>query len=159
MKIIFLDIDGVLNSANMNNEFIPEIEGQYYPYEPILVENLNKVIRKTGAKIVVSSTWRLGESVENLQHLLLKIGCVGEVIDKTDNYSERFVVRGCEIFKWILDNEKLLGCHHYDFEDYVIIDDDTDMLYDQRNNFVNTNGKLGLTDKDVLKCIRILGEK
>uniref|UniRef100_A0AB39AJD6 Uncharacterized protein n=1 Tax=Vibrio phage P018-4 TaxID=3229728 RepID=A0AB39AJD6_9CAUD len=159
MKIIFLDIDGVLNSDSILSEYIPEIDGEYYPYQKHLVDNLNQVLTSTGAKIVVSSTWRLGESVQRLQYLLTHMGVKGEVIGKTDSYSDRFVVRGNEIFKWIIDNEEMLGCHHYDFEDYAIIDDDSDMLYDQRNNFVHTNGREGLTPEDVNKAIEILGRK
>lgn len=158
MKIIFLDIDGVLNSDSILSEYIPEIDGEYYPYQPHLVDNLNKIISATGAKIVVSSTWRLGESTEKLQYLLTHMGAKGEVIGKTESYSNRFIVRGNEILKWIMDNQNLLGCHYYDFEEYVIIDDDSDMLYDQRNNFVHTNGREGLTDEDVIKAIEILGE-
>lgn len=58
VKIIFLDIDGVLNSDSILSEYIPEIDGEYYPYQKHLVDNLNNVLTSTGAKIVVSSTWR-----------------------------------------------------------------------------------------------------
>jgi len=156
MKIIFLDIDGVLNSDSIVSEYIPEIDGEYYPYQSHLIENLNIVLKETSAKIVVSSTWRIGETVEKLQYLLTHMGVKGEVIGKTDYYSDRFVVRGNEILKWIIDNKKLLGCHHYDFIDYVIIDDDSDMLYDQRNNFVHIKGREGLTKEYAYECINIL---
>lgn len=159
MKIIFLDIDGVLNSDSILSEYIPEIDGEYYPYQPHLIDNLNSILKRTGAKIVVSSTWRLGESVERLQYLLTHMGVKGEVIGKTDSYTDKFVVRGNEILKWIQDNQNLLGCHHYDFYDYVILDDDSDMLYSQRNNFVHIQGEEGLTKEYVEQAIEILGEK
>lgn len=159
MKIIFLDIDGVLNSNSILSEYIPEIDGEYYPYQPHLVDNLNSILKRTGAKIVVSSTWRLGESVERLQYLLTHMGVKGEVIGKTDSYRDKFVVRGNEILKWIQDNERLLGCHYYDFYDYVIIDDDSDMLYSQRDNFVHIQGEEGLTKEYAEQAIEILGEE
>lgn len=157
MKIIFLDIDGVLNSDSILSEYIPEIDGEYYPYQPHLVENLNSILKRTDARIVVSSTWRLGESVERLQYLLTHMGVKGEVVGKTDSYSDKFVVRGNEILKWIQDNQNLLGCHHYDFYDYVIIDDDSDMLYSQRNNFVHIQDEEGLTKEYAEQAIEILG--
>lgn len=159
MKIIFLDIDGVLNSDSILSEYIPEIDGEYYPYQPHLVDNLNMILKRTDAKIVVSSTWRLGESVERLQYLLTHMGVKGEVIGKTDSYNDKFVVRGNEILKWIQDNQNLLGCHHYDFYDYVILDDDSDMLYGQRNNFVHIQGEEGLTKEYAEQAIEILGEE
>jgi hypothetical protein len=159
MKIIFLDIDGVFNSDSILSEYIPEIDGEYYPYQPHLVGNLNRILKRTGVKIVVSSTWRLGESVERLQYLLTHMGVKGEVIGKTDSYTDKFVVRGNEILKWIQDNQNLLGCHHYDFYDYVILDDDSDMLYSQRNNFVHIQGEEGLTKEYTEQAIEILGEE
>jgi hypothetical protein len=159
MKIIFLDIDGVLNSDSILSEYISEIDGEYYPYQPHLVDNLNIILKRTGAKIVVSSTWRLGESVERLQYLLTHMGVKGEVIGKTDSYNDKFVVRGNEILKWIQDNESLFGCHYYDFCDYVILDDDSDMLYSQRNNFVHIQGEEGLTKEYTEQAIEILGDE
>ena len=67
MKIIFLDIDGVLNCENayrngecQYQEWIWE-DGRKDHYQRFCVrskELLNKLIDETGAKIVISSTWR-----------------------------------------------------------------------------------------------------
>jgi hypothetical protein len=56
-------------------------------------------------------------------------------------------VRGCEIQDWIHDGK--VG-------NYVIIDDSTDMLWTQRNNFVKIDPHVGLTANDVRLCIDIL---
>ena len=151
MKIIFLDIDGVLN--NDTDDIIYLDNGGFY--SPNLVLKLNKILSETGAKIVLSSTWRLGLSLQQAQDLLVSIGVSGEVIGITDSIWDNYVFRGNEIFKWIKDNENLVG-KYYEYEDYVILDDDSDMLYWQRNNFVQTHGLKGLTDSNVMECIAIL---
>ena len=41
---------------------------------------------------------------------------------------------------------------------YVILDDDPDMLYEQRKNFIHVNAKVGLSLKNVEKAIKLLNE-
>ena len=68
-KIVFLDIDGVLNSElhyveKSQQQLADEIG---YPLSEIsrsAVSLLNQIVEKTGAKVVISSTWRLGRPVE-----------------------------------------------------------------------------------------------
>lgn len=157
MKIIFLDCDGVINSARKDVEVVHTVNGEYYLHEPDLIGNLNSLIDSIGdASIVVSSTWRLGVSLEELQILFREIGIKAPVIGKTDNYNQRFVVRGCEILKWLIDHEDMLGCHYYDFEDYIILDDDTDMLLDQSWNFIHVDSQVGLTKENCCAAALIL---
>lgn len=154
MKIIFLDVDGVLNNADDSDHHIHK--GGCYFYSPKCVERLNKITDATGAKIVVSSTWRLGKTVNELQLQFKEMCITGEVIDKTCQLNHLDGYRGNEILKWIKDNEVLLGHYYYNFKSYVIIDDDTDMLLWQKDNFVNTDGYKGLTDADAEKAACIL---
>ena len=63
MKVIFLDIDGVLNHENFyetrfNTEIYPNGFGTYPLCEfcPESVGNVNKILKETGAKIVISSS-------------------------------------------------------------------------------------------------------
>lgn len=64
MKIIFLDIDGVLNHEDFYRERFEKryddgaIEHPYSEIDPKTVQRLNKIIEETGANIVISSTWR-----------------------------------------------------------------------------------------------------
>ena len=67
MKVIFLDFDGVINShewyqTRMDRVDMEEIRAQYpfYELDPELIENLNFIISETGAKVVISSSWRTG---------------------------------------------------------------------------------------------------
>lgn len=39
---------------------------------------------------------------------------------------------------------------------YVILDDDSDMLDTQRNNFIHTDWEVGLTEENVNDAIKIL---
>lgn len=52
-KVIFLDIDGVLNDDGYNRR-----KGIYV--DPEMVKNLAYIIRNTGADVILSSSWRLG---------------------------------------------------------------------------------------------------
>ena len=183
MKVIFLDIDGVLNSQDWyryrrDNIAMDAVEGQYpfYEFDPRAVARLNRIIEETSAKIVVSSSWRSGQTVESLQKLLDSVGVVGEVIGLTphlwcrkpyadmDGYR---VPRGCEI-DWWLDNygefqrinwskeEQLKYMNKAKVKNYIIIDDDSDMVYGQREHFIHTGHDHGLTDELADKAIAIL---
>lgn len=173
MKIIFLDIDGVLNHHQFFKERFEakkrdkldgnlvkksKIDREAEEIDPQSVENLNELIEKTGAKIVISSTWRLGTDIETLQAILEKRGFVGEVIDKTPVGCE-CCQRGNEIHKWLKSNEYLIGEHYSDYNSYLILDDDSDMLYWQRNNFMWVDGHVGLTPTITYKAIRLLNGK
>lgn len=155
MKIIFLDIDGVLNNADDSDMHIHK--GGTHFYSPKCVSYLNRITDKTGAKIVVSSTWRLRASVEQLQVTLKEMGVTGQVIDKTCQLNHLGGYRGNEILKWVKDNKELLGADYHEYKHYVILDDDTDMLLWQKDNFINTDGYKGLSLEDVEGAIEILG--
>lgn len=148
MKIIFLDIDGVLNHDRFYHE---RFENRYvdgaieYPYseiDPSSVKNLNQLISDTNAKIVISSTWR-HDGIDYCKKVLEFHGFVGDIIDITPTIRNNDCLRGNEIHKWIKENESLIGSH-YNFTEYVILDDDSDMLYWQRNNFILVDRSVGL---------------
>lgn len=62
MKIIFLDVDGVLNDLSWSKQQIERIKQQKThercEINPACVARLARIVRRTGAKIVLSSTWR-----------------------------------------------------------------------------------------------------
>lgn len=193
IKVIFLDVDGVLNSGDWYKErqglyAIDDIAGQYpfYEFSPKLVANLNKITDATGAKIVVSSTWRLGRTLEQLQEILKLVGVTGDIIDKTihmgapsqygstmtdEKPKERIgytIPRGCEIEHWLkqkkfqrinwsserqAEHEKLS-----EVLNYVILDDDSDMLFGQTEHYVRTPHQTGLSDTCVHDAIEILNK-
>lgn len=150
MKIVFLDIDGVLNHEKWYRERMEARERgeEFAPYplseiDPKCVEVLNDICAATGAKIVISSTWR-HSGIEYCRNVLNKCGLTAEIIDITPSNRSDMCLRGNEILKWIKDNKELVG-DYYNFTEYVILDDDSDMLYWQKDNFLLIDRFVGLT--------------
>lgn len=177
MKVIFLDFDGVLNShqsahfwhnkrdqTKWEQEMYSSWKGtikEYIAHEfcPIALSNVEELIRRApNVKIVVSSTWRMGETVQTLQKILAPAKLVADaIIDVTPIHGPDVKkewggsCRGEEIKEW-LDK-------HPEVTNYVIIDDDNDMLEEQLNNFVHTSELHGFMYGDMCSTLRILGEK
>lgn len=169
-NIIFLDIDGVLNcelhykSLQFNDykeakkALRKSVKAQkierldYYKSQICLdrIQLLNSLCVETDSKIVVSSTWRSGKSIQELQDIFNYCGATFEVIDKTPHCESR--VRGVEIQKWLHDNvHKFFDVNYYDFYRYAIIDDDSDMLLNQASHFFQTDNYWGLTPNTCYK--------
>lgn len=153
MKVIFLDIDGVLN-------LIPQGHDQYGGiFHPHFIENLKHIIDETDAQIVISSSWRYS-GLDVMKRMWKHRNLPGNVIDITPIHREH-VIRGIEIKEWLYK--------HQDIESYVIFDDDKDMLEEQMENFVNTFENFthtdyidcgyGLTIECAEEAIKILNKK
>jgi hypothetical protein len=162
-KIIFLDIDGVLATP----EYLHEGMWALSTTKQLM---FGKILKETSAEIVLSSSWRCHDLESTKKHMekngfMFNDKLIGVTI-RAYQWIERgihlSIPRGVEIKQWIdthihSDNgknfeRKLLG---RDYQ-YVIIDDDSDMLLEHKSNFVRTNGNKGLTENDVLKAIKIL---
>jgi hypothetical protein len=160
MKIIFLDIDGVLNSdkselieKNTQDNILRELK-IVLPHE-MHVRWLNEIVKKTGAKVVISSTWRINNSLLALSGLLVYVGFKYFIFDKTPIISNSgSLPRGEEIRLWLKYNSTV---RHID--SYVILDDDNDMLEEQQKNFVLIDGYRGLDECYAAKAIEILNGK
>ena len=75
-RIIFLDIDGVLN-------VYPQGRDKYgSTFHTHFEDNLHELIEKTGAEIVISSTWRYS-GLKVMQNMWRDRGLAGKVIDIT----------------------------------------------------------------------------
>ena len=109
MKTVMLDFDGVIVRFSA-----PAKKSRPAVADPCAVDCLNKIIERTGAKIVVTSDWRKSSSVEKLQDCLAKWGVVGEVVDKTPVRTDGD--RGLEIAQWLVNNAPI--------ESYAILDDE-----------------------------------
>ena len=174
MKVLFLDIDGVLNSDNwfgyrlyciknnMFNEMMnfvntndERIKHKLSMIDDRAIANLNRIIEETDCKVVLSSSWRSCVEAENaLTEYLLKLkGFKYEFYDVTPRlwFNDFSIRRGEEIKLW-LDKES----EKNEIESFVILDDDSDMLPEQMNNFIQIDGQVGLIDKDVFTAIEIL---
>lgn len=138
MKIMFLDIDGVVN-------VIPEKFDDYGAvWHAHFIDNLAHLIKETGAKIVLSAGKRAMGLLE-VKNMWKFRNLPGEVIDVTPLdvqlvnqglfHDIEDVCRGHEIQYWLDHNP-----FKHEVENYVILDDDEDMLPSQMNNFVRTSG-------------------
>lgn len=149
MRVVFLDIDGVLNSEDFyvrrHNLIKNGLCKENSHIDPRSVEYLNEITDATDAVIVLSSSWRFDRGIESL---LAIAGVKARIIGKTPYANSRH--RGTEINKWLVENGNSV-------ENYVILDDDDDFLDCQRPHLVQTNaGGKGL-DKDARdKCVEIL---
>jgi hypothetical protein len=165
VKVIFLDFDGVLNSSEWfmdNQKLIREstslLQRGAAELNPVLIRRVLEIIEATGAAVVVSSSWRILHTRDELNEIFKQAGfpqMVDHIIDVTprdrgQSYNE---TRGREIEAWIKGYEEKNGR----LDSYVIIDDDGDMLSHQRPLFVQTSWDFGILPKDVQQAIRILG--
>ena len=108
---------------------------------------LNELYSKIPYDIVVSSTWRIGMTLEQLQTLITKSGFNPEikVIGVTPVLYQQ---RGLEIQQWIDDNK---------FKNkFIIIDDDSDMCH-LLPLLIRCDCQLGFTIYDYQKALRLLG--
>lgn len=138
MKVLFVDIDGVLVNWLSLVEG-PEIAHSYS------VDALNWLTRETGAQIVVSSAWRL-RGLEYIQQLFQRWKVEAPVLDITPTMERQagnpeILIgpgRGAEIARWLKA--------HPDVTSYVILDDDRGELHSlQIPYLVQTRFEEGLT--------------
>lgn len=162
-KIIFLDIDGVLNSQLYFKSGRADTGLVRDDIDVEAVELLNHLCDATGADIVVTSTWRNSRTVEQLQEIFDKHGFRHKVLDKTKDlrYGKHgdCILRGNEILEWIKSHEDIVQARYHEYQNYVILDDDSDMLYWQRNNFICVDPYCGITPKTIFISKKILNGK
>ena len=165
LKLIFLDFDGVLNNqlwyVATRGKRVDESTGKRIvdDIDPKSIEYLNVLVNETGAKVVVSSTWRLSRVVKELQEILDRNGFQGEVIGKTEDLrvaGSNYVLRGNEIYHWL--NKHTPESLGYDAINYIILDDDSDMLLWQKDHFFQTDPYCGLTPNLVWRAAKFLNK-
>lgn len=176
MRIIFLDMDGVLNS----NSFFKREDSNYresYPVDdrrwegyagsdewwlkmidPASVKRLNRIIDRTNARVVISSSWRYHCDPTMMQRLLKIKGFKGEVIGRTPLNPElpksfqHTGLRGTEIEVWLVKNI------HLKVADYFVILDDIGPgnFGHLSKHLVRTTWEYGLLDEHIPKAVSML---
>ena len=158
MKVIFLDFDGVITTPETKWNI-----GLAY------VKRIKEICDKTNAKLVISSSWQRYTGTKDmtreervdywLKGILMK-GYRGYIKkffkDYTYDMSGRFYGeygpdRGADIKSWLV--------RHPEVTDYVIIDDEGDMLDEQLFHFVQTDWVFGIQDREVKLAIDVLNNK
>ncbi len=135
--MIFLDIDGVLAPIRRWD--------RYGDLDSACIQVLNEIVARGEADVVVSSTWRYGKTVAELQAMLESQGFNGCVVGKTPSGASG-PARGEEIAAWLAE---------HDAGGYVIIDDHVDMgeLHD---HLVQTHPARGLQPSDAPRAVAML---
>lgn len=148
MKVIFLDVDGVLNSINKLKEVYQITKkphsGKNYPFDEKCLNNLKDIVEATNSKIVITSYWKNNpESLEILFDKLEEYNLSKSVIGITPNKAYREL----EILEYLKNNPTITN--------YIIIDDDGHMGT-LSEDLIKTDIQTGLTKKDIKKCIKKL---
>lgn len=145
MKLIFLDIDGVLNSQQWHESEKCQSIGNSIQrhFDPYCIELLNQIVSQTQAKVIISSSWRFRPLME-LKDIFTSIGFNGKIYGKTPMVSsydtDSPAPRGMEIQEWIEDNQRKFKSPFR----YAILDDEQDFLENQQQHFFQTNPEIGL---------------
>jgi len=177
IRVVFLDIDGVLNSHEYmrSNRITPAEIGSVIGIDPLATARLNRLVLEasvdtddpyeyaaTPVQVVVSSTKRLGRTREQLAEMLRERGFRGYVLGMTPEYVVRTPHpgdpypddrRGHEIQAW-LETAPRYGI---DVESFIIFDDDSDMAH-LADRHIKTAFETGLTDTDVDRAVKMLRE-
>ena len=153
MKVIFLDFDGVITTPDSNYRIMWD-----------KVALVQKILDATGAKIVLSTSWRdfdIESSIKAIKRNPFnpenKCPFEKDIVGVTIKYGystkwDWISPRGGEINDYIKE--------HPEIEQYVIIDDeDITPTNEQWNHVVYTNHYKGITEEDVNKAIEILCTK
>lgn len=149
MNLIFLDVDGVLNSTNnlvkVYNKTGRPHSGYDYPFDETCLKNLQILVNQTNSNLVITSTWR--KDKEGIKILLQKL--------KEYNLDEKVIgytpvlnsFRGVEILKFFSTLQ--------DKPNFIILDDDSDMSK-LLPYLIETNAQSGLTTENVQQAINKL---
>ena len=162
-KVLFLDIDGVLNTKYWYTQMDKNTPKDEYGYafDPNAVANLKKILDETGADIVISSSWKC-MGLSQLEEMWEERSLPGKIIGITPNSvsdelllnadidnMELFHIRGTEIREWLRKNSKHVS-------HYAILDDMDNVLPEQQDHFVWIDPDIGITDGNAAQAIMTL---
>jgi hypothetical protein len=138
---IFLDIDGVLNAPCTKST----------RYQQRCVMNLRHIVNRTGAEIVLSSTWRLminsgAMTLRGFSILLHTHGALCSVVGVLPP-EKSGISRAAEITNWLRKHGK---------RPYVVLDDDDDGMTQAGHPFEKTSRMDGLSRRGADRAIRLL---
>ena len=157
-KLIFLDVDGVLNNTQNIKKYRFFFRGKrrllvdskpFYCFKKLLKE-----IEKNNmdVKIVISSSWRVGSIPADWKKLFKHYFNNGEIVIGRTPYL--YKDRGIEILE-LLEIAKEKG---HMIDDYIVLDDDIEDIINHipNNKVIKINRKYGLTMRDIKHILKKL---
>lgn len=162
MKVIFLDVDGVLNAYDDfggRNKPNPHVGG-LWGISIAKVKQLKYIVEKTSAQLVLTSTWKKDYNRYLMDHtniygkyLYNKLRkCDLKIFDTTERYEANPSHRSEGIKSWLKE-------HEGEVESYIILDDDYFPGYDDKEinpYLVFTTISMGLTSTKAEECVNRL---
>lgn len=149
--VIFLDIDGVLCTQN---QWKPEViagDG-YSEFNAKCIDNLNKLIEQTQAKVILTSSRRINKTVVEFQAILQRRGFSGKLAGKINEKTKLDSgARSEEIVEWLEKNGEP--------DKYVILDDDArlaQLRQPYKQHWVRTTYHRGLDEEALERALQIL---
>lgn len=155
-KIIFLDFDGVLNTEDYQHELLeadkPREDNYGRLFSPVAMDNLYRIVRATGAKIVVISSWKGIHGLDGLRQMWRDRGYKGEIGDVTHNgVSDQWLLNAdlSTLDDYSFPHPKSIEIADYlqthKVSSYAIIDDEPIASDEQKSHLFQTNFQTGLT--------------
>lgn len=158
MKLIFLDVDGVLNNTQNIKKYRLFFRGKrrlLVDVKPVfylkkLLEEIEK--NKMDVRIVISSSWRVGSIPADWKKLFKHYFNNGEIVKGRTPYL--YKDRGIEILK-LLEIAKEKGDM---IDDYIVLDDDIEDIINHisPNKVMKINRRYGLTNKNIKEILKKL---
>lgn len=165
MRVLFLDIDGVLNSTDYWQSSVCYESGSLADQlDPRAVENLQRIVDKTMCSIVITSTWKCLYPLDHIKFALQGNGLRSDILGATPDLQDYTISKDADIYSradeielWLKEAE--MGGIYVDR--YVIIDDSR-IEYDEESRFgdyfVRINYQHGLTRQIADRIVRLFDQ-
>lgn len=163
-KYLFLDLDGVLNTGEYSNYLeknnLPQFDKDGAIFDPKAIENLQYIIDKTHAEVILTSTWKY-DGFDKMYQLWKNRNLPSVLVDITPDLFKHGGkrakgFRGLEIDNWLNYGR---GSDFHTYYSYAILDDEDDFLLHQLEHVVLTDPMKGITREVANKVISILNRK
>lgn len=135
MKVLFLDIDGVVNCETTSQR-----HRGFIGIDPYMAFLVGKIVMYTDCKVVLSSSWRCSEDgIEEVKAQVCELFDTTPILGRPHGAGMEYCERGREINVWLEE--------HPEVTRYAILDDENDMLPEQQENFFKTSWSTGITEE------------
>ena len=138
MKIIFLNIDGVLSNDNHTYHY-----GNNY-IDDNLLNLFAAVVKSTSSEVVLSSIWK--NSTNKVSSLISKLSKYNiKILEIISPLGQNWINPSEEIKKWLQNHPQVTK--------YVIIDNSLELFDSFKENLFATDPELGITEVLALDII------